>query len=128
MNPIFLITIVAIAIVFFLAFRGIKRNTAFQNIDVNAFAKKMNTSEVAILDVRTPEEFNNGHISGAINIDVKASDFKEKIRSLDKNKSYLVYCRSGVRSVTACNILNESGFSNLSNLLGGYNAWSASRK
>ena len=129
MNPIFVITLVAVAIVFFMAFKGIRQSNAFLNLDVKSFAEKiMKDKEVIILDVRTPAEFAEGAIKGAINIDVSASNFKEKVSTLDKEKSYLVYCRSGMRSVKACNIMSENGYRQLFNLLGGYQAWSSNIK
>ena len=97
---------------------------AFKNLDVTAFKAKMNEENTIVLDVRTPEETAQGVIEGAIELDVKAPDFAEKVAQLDKDKSYLVYCRSGRRSVTACNIMAEEGFSDLYNLLGGYLEWS----
>jgi phage shock protein E len=129
MNPIFVITLVAVAIVFFMAFKGIRQSNAFLNLDVKSFAEKiMKDKEVIILDVRTPAEFAEGAIKGAINIDVNASNFKEKVSTLDKEKSYLIYCRSGMRSVKACNIMSENGYRQLFNLLGGYQAWSSNIK
>jgi rhodanese-related sulfurtransferase len=129
MNPIFVITLVAVAIVFFMAFKGIRQSNAFLNLDVKSFAEKiMKDKEVIILDVRTPAEFAEGAIKGAINIDVNASNFKEKVSTLEKEKSYLIYCRSGMRSVKACNIMSENGYRQLFNLLGGYQAWSSNIK
>ena len=129
MNPIFVITLVAVAIVFFMAFKGIRQSNAFLNLDVKSFAEKIiKDKEVIILDVRTPAEFAEGAIKGAINIDVNASNFKEKVSTLDKEKSYLIYCRSGMRSVKACNIMSENGYRQLFNLLGGYQAWSSNIK
>lgn len=129
MNPIFVITLVAVAIVFFMAFKGIRQSNAFLNLDVKSFAEKIiKDKEVIILDVRTPAEFAQGAIKGAINIDVSASNFKDKVATLDKEKSYLIYCRSGMRSVKACNIMSENGYRQLFNLLGGYQAWSSNVK
>lgn len=76
-----------------------------------------------ILDVRTPEEFNEGHIENAINIDVNADDFTKEIADLDRNANYLVYCRSGRRSLLATQIMKNQGFTNVTNMEGGYNAW-----
>jgi rhodanese-related sulfurtransferase len=112
-----------------MAFKGIRQSNAFLNLDVKLFAEKiMKDKEVIILDVRTPAEFAEGAIKGAINIDVNASNFKEKVSTLDKEKSYLIYCRSGMRSVKACNIMSENGYRQLFNLLGGYQAWSSNIK
>ncbi|MNE08949.1 putative rhodanese-related sulfurtransferase [compost metagenome] len=77
-----------------------------------------------ILDVRTEAEYNDGVILNAINIDFyKGQGFVEELESLDKNKNYYVYCRSGARSAKACEIMNELGFENAYNLLGGILDW-----
>ncbi len=96
----------------------------FVDLDVDEFKKMMDQPDVVLLDVRTPEETAEGKIEGAIEIDVKAPSFEEKIIALDKEKTYLVYCRSGKRSVTSCNKMADLGFSKLYNLVGGYIAWS----
>lgn len=81
-------------------------------------------TSVVILDVRTPEEYNNGHIPSAKNIDVlQSSAFKEQIAALPKNKTYLLYCRSGKRSATALNIMKENGFVNVKHLRNGFSGW-----
>jgi rhodanese-related sulfurtransferase len=77
-----------------------------------------------ILDVRTEAEFNEGFIANAINIDIhRGQDFVSEIEALDKNKKYYVYCRSGMRSAKACEIMNQLGFENAYNLLGGILEW-----
>jgi len=77
-----------------------------------------------ILDVRTEDECNQGIIENSINIDIhKGQDFIDAIEALDKNKNYYIYCRSGVRSAKACEIMNELGFENTYNLLGGIIEW-----
>jgi rhodanese-related sulfurtransferase len=77
-----------------------------------------------ILDVRTEAEFNDGFIANAIQIDIhQMADFLEQIQKLDKNKNYYVYCRSGARSAKACAIMNELGFENAYNLVGGILDW-----
>jgi len=81
------------------------------------------TSDMVILDVRMPEEFSTGHLENAINVDFKASSFKNELGKLDKNKSYLVYCRTGKRSAESARIMTELGFSHISNLLGGITQW-----
>jgi rhodanese-related sulfurtransferase len=98
---------------------------AFVDLNIDQFKKMMNEPNVVILDVRTPQETAEGKIEGAIEIDVLDASFDEKIKALDKDKTYLVYCRSGKRSVKSCNAMADQGFNNLYNLLGGYNAWSA---
>jgi len=58
-------------------------------------------SSLVLIDVRTPEEFNSRHIKGAINLDINHETFTTKIKNLDPNKKYIVYCRSGGRSLAA---------------------------
>jgi len=83
-----------------------------------------NDANAIVLDVRTEEEFNEGFIPGAINIDIyKGQGFIYAIEELDKSKNYYVYCRSGGRSGQACSIMNQLGFENSFNLLGGIMNW-----
>ena len=72
-----------------------------------------------IIDVRTKEEYNSGHIKDAINIDFYSSDFEKQISKLDKNKNYLIYCMSGGRSSEVLEIMREMNFKNISELEGG---------
>lgn len=76
-----------------------------------------------ILDVRTPREFEEGHLRGAVNIDYHAEDFRERIDGLDRDRTYLVYCRSGARSSSAYRLMEEMGFGSLYNLQGGILQW-----
>jgi rhodanese-related sulfurtransferase len=83
-----------------------------------------NDANAVILDVRTEDEFSEGIIPGAINIDIyKGQGFIYAIEDLDKSKNYYVYCRSGGRSGQACSIMSELGFGNAYNLLGGIMNW-----
>jgi phage shock protein E len=66
-----------------------------------------------VIDVRTPAEFGAGHIAGAENIDVEASDFKDRIAALDPKAPYLVYCRSGRRSAIAAQQMVDAGFADV---------------
>jgi len=76
-----------------------------------------------VLDVRTSEEFKSGCIDGAENIDINSPDFSEKIKNLDKEADYLVYCRSGRRSSQAVEIMKNAGFENVVDLGGGILNW-----
>ena len=88
------------------------------------WADAQNDENAVILDVRTPEEFERGIIPNAINIDIyKGQGFIYLIEELDKSKNYYVYCRSGARSGQACSIMNQLGFENAFNLLGGILEW-----
>jgi rhodanese-related sulfurtransferase len=81
-------------------------------------------SNAVILDVRTEDEYNDGIIPNAINIDIhKGQVFVSEIETLDKAKNYYVYCRSGARSAKACEVMNELGIENAFNLTGGILAW-----
>lgn len=73
-------------------------------------------SATAVIDVRTVEEFNAGHLEGALNIPVEVGDFAGTISELDPEGTYLVYCRTGRRSGLAIEQMTELGFKNLSNL------------
>ena len=83
-----------------------------------------NDDNVFILDVRTPQEVEEGYIPGAINIDIYlGQEFLEELEKLDKSKNYYVYCRSGNRSGQACAIMNSIGIENAYNLAGGILNW-----
>ena len=81
-------------------------------------------SNAVILDVRTEDEYNDGIIASALNIDIhQGPAFISAIEALDKSKNYYVYCRSGARSAKACEIMNELGFEKAYNLVGGILGW-----
>ncbi len=82
------------------------------------------TADAVVVDVRTGEEVSKGHIEGAIHIDYKNEDFEKKIAALDKDKTYFVYCGSGVRSSkTARCDEGALGFKKYYTLEGGIKAW-----
>lgn len=103
---------------------GNAQNSAgYTNMDVNEFANFITGDGVQLVDVRTPEEYAQGHIADARNIDVFNRDFlQEAEKSLDKSKPVAVYCRSGKRSADAARILSQAGFK-VVNLKGGIIAW-----
>jgi rhodanese-related sulfurtransferase len=77
-----------------------------------------------VLDVRTQQEVDEGIIPNSLHIDIyRGQDFIEELEKLDKTKNYYVYCRSGNRSGQACAIMNQLGFNNAYNLVGGFNEW-----
>lgn len=78
---------------------------------------------VTIIDVRTPEEFSEGHINGARNIDFHSPDFEKQVEALDKNGSVLVYCQAGGRSAQAADHLMKTGFVQVYDLRGGFEAY-----
>jgi rhodanese-related sulfurtransferase len=80
-------------------------------------------SDLIIVDVRTPKEWEAGSLPGTINIDVKANDFESQIKKLDTSETFLVHCRSGARSSKAVKIMEDQGFKNIYHLDGGFLAW-----
>ncbi len=121
------LTIVLIVLLLAVAFYACSKkatNTQIKEVDKTTFAKLMaEHPDYKILDVRTPQEQAGGMIAGAKGIDVTAPDFAEKVAKLDKDETYLVYCKSGGRSTRACQIMSEQGFEDIYNLQGGYTAW-----
>lgn len=89
----------------------------------NLVQKNKDNADFVILDVRTADEYNSGHIANAINLDYYAPDFKLNVDKLDKNKQYLIYCRTGVRGTAATQIMITFGFKNVQNLIGGIVVW-----
>lgn len=81
-------------------------------------------SDAIILDVRTEEEVEEGHIPNMVNIDIRmGQEFLDELEKLDKSKKYYVYCRSGGRSAQACTLMSRMGFEKTYNLLGGFMEW-----
>jgi len=78
-----------------------------------------------IVDVRTPEEYAEERLTGAVNLNFYADTFRESLSKLDRTGKYLVYCRSGARSRKAVESMKELGFREAYNLMGGINAWLA---
>ena len=89
------------------------------------WAAKLNADlDAVVVDVRTEDEFNEGIIPNAVNIDINSGQqFVNAVEALDQNKNYFVYCRSGMRSAKACEIMNQLGFKNAYNLSGGMIGW-----
>ncbi len=85
--------------------------------------KNVNNLDFVIIDVRTAEEFNNGHIENAKNVDVNSGNFKEDISQLDRSKKYLIYCRTGIRGKAASTIMQEQGFREIYNIEQGITGW-----
>lgn len=76
-----------------------------------------------LLDIRTPAEFAEGRIAGAVNIDFYASDFRDRLSALDRDVTYVVYCRSGNRSDSAMDIFADLGFTSVYEVDGGILSW-----
>jgi len=102
---------------------GCSSSSSAIDLSVSEFSSKVTEAGIITLDVRTPGEFNEGHIEGAQLIDFQSGNFESEIATLDKSKTYAVYCRSGSRSGQAVKIMSDAGFTNLYNLNGGVIDW-----
>ena len=112
-NKFFILSIFIIFVVLFTSCS----NKGYSNINLKKAIKTINNStNLMLLDVRTAEEYSTGNIPNSINVDVLSPDFKSKIDLLDKNKEYLVYCRSGNRAAIASSIMATNGFVKIYNL------------
>lgn len=113
-----------------LGFTSCLKNQAdsVQVLDVAKYEQKITQPDVQLVDVRTPEEFSEGHIENAVNIDFNADDFDAKVADLDKEKPVMVYCKAGGRSAKAATRLKELGFKNITDLEGGISNWNSQNK
>ncbi len=93
------------------------------DVSVQEAQNMIASGEVIILDVRTDDEFNEGHIEGARQLNFFSDNFKEKIAELPRDANYLVYCASGNRSGKAVQIMKELNFIEVHNMEGGISAW-----
>ena len=90
------------------------------------FAQKIKaTAGAQVVDVRTPEEFSEGYLKGAVNINWNEDDFETNVAKLDKNKPAFVYCRVGKRSSAAAKKMRDMGFKEVYELDGGILDWEA---
>lgn len=106
------------------------KNTETQTVSVQMSSKpiaavnSIDFEKAMLIDVRTPQEFNAGHIDQALNINFFDENFTEQIQDLNTDKTLYLYCRSGKRSLNASKSLSQLGFK-VVNLEGGYNVYSA---
>lgn len=89
-------------------------------LNLSDFKTQTENKDVQLIDVRTPEEFGEGHIEGAENIDFYSDNFQNEFDKLDKEKPVYLYCRSGVRSNQSAQKLSEMGFKEIYDLEGGF--------
>ena len=94
-----------------------------KHVDAEGAAKLISEGKVVIVDVRSKEEFGDGHLKGALNIDILESDFEAKLGKLDKNKPVLVHCQAGGRSTRSLPVFEKLGFTQVFHLDGGYGGW-----
>jgi rhodanese-related sulfurtransferase len=103
-----------------LALSGCSSSQGVSDLGAGDFISQSQEEGVVLIDVRTPEEFNEGHIAGALNIDVQSASFDSEIASLDKGLTYALYCRSGNRSGIAAGKMSDVGFTSILNAQVGF--------
>lgn len=104
-------------------------NATIQTISVDEFESKLKKLQnVQLIDVRTPGEFQEGHLKNAINVDYRNENFEINIKKLDKTIPTFVYCLSGGRSASAATQLSEFGFKEVYNMDGGIMKWRNAKK
>jgi len=105
-----------------------KQVDGVQVVDISTYERQLKQPEIQLIDVRTPEEFSEGHIENAKNINIMGNDFDAQVATLDKTKPVMVYCKSGGRSAKASARLKELGFTTITDLEGGITNWNSENK
>lgn len=100
-----------------------QKENSIKKIDKATLQAEALGQDVQLVDVRTPEEYAKGHIGDAVNINVNASDFEERISQMDKEAPIYLYCKKGGRSNRAVGILQDLGFETIYDYSGGYDDW-----
>jgi len=107
----------------------VSKQSVNETLSVDDFQKKLDEGKnLQVIDVRTADEYNEGHLKGALNIDYRETDFPDKIAKLDKSKTTLVYCLGGGRSAGAAEQMQKMGFYTIYNMEGGMMKWNAANK
>jgi rhodanese-related sulfurtransferase len=123
MKHLFSLTFLAISFLFFTSCSG-NAQVGYKDLASAQYNKILKDQQAVVIDVRTPGEVGEGYIPEAsIFIDYNSGSFEQQIKKLDKNKTYIVYCRSGGRSAGASTIMVNNGFKNIYNLQGGMMQW-----
>lgn len=102
-------------------------NGQVKNVDITTI-KETKMTDKFLVDVRTPEEFAEGHITGALNLNYSDPDFAKQWRDIDRGTPVYLYCRLGKRSAKAAKVLDSLGFKKIYNLKGGFKAWEKANK
>ncbi len=98
--------------------------SGIQLLDKNTFEDAISRRRIQLVDVRTPEEYEAGHIEKATNIDFLADNLEQNIQEINKDRPVFIYCRSGGRSGQAAELMKKLGFKKIYDLRGGYLSWS----
>jgi len=123
-----LLKTVVLAITLITGYSATAQQPGYHDVQVSEFETLVKAGAGTVLDVRTPKEFAEGHLNGAVNINYFDKDFKAQVAKLDKSKPVYVYCHSGGRSAKAMTIMQGEGFKTVYNLTGGYSAWKSVHK
>lgn len=107
----------------FIAFVSCNSSSEIKKIDSENLIALENSKDIQVVDVRRLEEYNSGHITGAVNIDFYKSTFVDDINKLDKSKTIVVYCKSGNRSYKSALIMDSLGFTDIYDFSEGMNGW-----
>ena len=112
------------------ACQGAGGNGVVSTVSVSEFQGKLTAAAkgAQLVDVRTPEEYADGHLKGSVNININSGDFEQKLGKLNKDVPVFVYCRSGGRSARAASKMESMGFKKVYNMDGGITAWGAAGK
>jgi phage shock protein E len=105
---------------------GGQSQATVEHLDPEAYATAVEQQDAVLLDVRTPAEFQSGHLVGAVNLDFEGPQFATQLEQLDKEQAYAVYCQSGNRSGQALEQMADAGFTDVYDLAGGIQAWQSS--
>jgi len=126
---IFLLIIIIVLLIYCSPFTSKKSENVLYVDDVyKLILENEHNPDFVILDVRSKKEYNNGHLKNAINISYFSTVFMDKISNLDKSKTYIIYCHSGVRSGGAFKKMKNAGFNSIYDFSGGFTAWKKSDK
>jgi rhodanese-related sulfurtransferase len=108
---------VVVSVVALVGLAGCSSDTvAVTDIGAQQLIEVAESGEVVVLDVRTPQEYAEGHVPGALNIDIASPTFAEQIAALPTDETYVVYCRSGNRSAQAAEQMVQAGFTDVYNV------------
>jgi rhodanese-related sulfurtransferase len=104
---------------------------AVKKLTIEEFDKARQEKGAIILDVRSPQEFNQGHVPGAVNVPVAgpgSEEFEKRVGVIDRSKPVLIHCMRGTRSASACQKMEKMGFTQLLDFSGGFAAWKQASK
>ena len=126
-QPLILITVPLILLLLASGSMASTNDLSAQSVAPRDFKRLLDqhtgSGDLVLLDIRTPREFEDGHIQGAVLLDFYSRDFVERLKTLDRGKTYLAYCRSGNRSAKSLSLFNRLGFTNAYHLETGIRGW-----